>query len=54
MAQRHDGAGEVFVYTRIWQKTCSGCEGFGRGIAMSSDGGVSSHFPPSEGEAKGI
>lgn len=39
VAQRFDGAGEVFIYTRIWSKTCSGCSGYGRGITKSTDGG---------------
>lgn len=40
VAQRFDGNGAVYVYTRIWSKTCSGCKGYGRGIAESLDGGV--------------
>eukprot|EP01043_Picozoa_sp_COSAG02_P019155 COSAG02_NODE_914_length_15990_cov_9.617897_16_plen_486_part_00 len=41
VAQRHDGAGEAFIYTRIWDRTCKGCKlpSIGRGIARSTDGG---------------
>ena len=39
VAQRYDGDGAVFVYARIWDKNCIGCSAYGRGIAVSLDGG---------------
>jgi len=39
VAQRFDGDGSVWIYSRIWDKNCAGCEGYGRGIAESKDGG---------------
>ena len=39
VAQRFDGDGAVFAYARIWDKTCVGCKGYGRGLARSVDGG---------------
>ena len=43
VAQRRDGAGEAFIYSRIWDRTCKGCKlpSIGRGIARSTDGGSS-------------
>ena len=37
VSQSFDGSGDVFIYTRIWSKSCPGCEGYGRGIARSTD-----------------
>eukprot|EP00038_Savillea_parva_P024237 m.43432 g.43432 ORF g.43432 m.43432 type:complete len:1080 (-) comp6406_c0_seq1:140-3379(-) len=39
VVQAFTGQGEVYIYSRIWDKTCRGCLGYGRGIAMSVDGG---------------
>jgi hypothetical protein len=36
-AQSFDGSGDVYIYTRVWQKTCPGCAGYGRGITRSTD-----------------
>jgi hypothetical protein len=39
VAQRRDGDGAAFIYARIWNASCDGCLGYGRGIAESRDGG---------------
>jgi hypothetical protein len=39
VAQRHDGDGAAFIYARIWNASCDGCDGYGRGLAQSRDGG---------------
>jgi len=40
VAQRFAGDGAVYIYARIWDKSCVGCQGYGRGIAESLDGGI--------------